>query len=146
MKRALLLVLLAWPMLLGAASTFVFGSGVQTCTQATMSPTGNPCDQTVTFGATCNAAYIDLVSCSGNSTVTISGATGDGASYLLWIKQDDAGSRTVTFAVSSGNIEWPAGAAPTMTATASKIDLFSFAYLAATTTLYGSVQQSYTAH
>jgi len=46
-----------------------------------------------------------------------------GKSFLLILKQDGTGSRTVTW---DDDVKWPGGTAPTITATASKADLFSF--------------------
>jgi len=46
-----------------------------------------------------------------------------GKSFLLIIKQDGTGSRTITW---DTDVKWPSGTAPTLTATASKADVFSF--------------------
>jgi hypothetical protein len=45
-----------------------------------------------------------------------------GKSFIILLKQDATGSRTVTWTT----VKWPSGVAPTITATASKLDIFSF--------------------
>jgi len=61
-----------------------------------------------------------------------------GGTYILILKQDSGGSRTVTWPTS---VKWPNGTAPTLTTTASKADVFSFVYDG--TVFYGSVTQNY---
>jgi hypothetical protein len=46
-----------------------------------------------------------------------------GATYLLRLAQDGTGSRTVTWPAA---VEWPGGVAPTLTTTASRVDLLAF--------------------
>lgn len=46
----------------------------------------------------------------------------DGSTYIFIIKQDSTGSRTVTF---SSTFLWEGGTAPTITATASAVDVIS---------------------
>lgn len=57
-----------------------------------------------------------------STTITFP-ANDAGKSFLLILKQDGTGSRTVTW---DTDVKWPGGTAPTITATASKADLFSF--------------------
>jgi hypothetical protein len=58
------------------------------------------------------------------SNTTISFANGvTGGRYVLLLKQDGTGSRTVTWPVS---VLWPSASAPTLSTTASKTDLFTF--------------------
>jgi hypothetical protein len=45
-----------------------------------------------------------------------------GKSFIMMLKQDATGSRTVTWTT----VAWPGGTAPTITATASKQDIYSF--------------------
>ena len=62
-----------------------------------------------------------------------------GKSFVLFLKQDATGSRTVTWST----VKWPSGTAPTITSTASKQDIFSF--FADGTNWYGvTVGQNYT--
>ena len=45
-----------------------------------------------------------------------------GKSFIIMLKQDATGSRTVTWST----VVWGGGTAPTITATASKQDIYSF--------------------
>jgi len=62
---------------------------------------------------------------TGNVTYTFSNppATGISGSFTLIQKQDGTGSRTVTWPAS---VDWAGGTAPTVTATASGVDVFAF--------------------
>jgi hypothetical protein len=62
-----------------------------------------------------------IITLTGNATITMPTAT-SGKSFIILLKQDATGSRTVTWST----VKWPAGTAPTITATASKQDIFSF--------------------
>jgi hypothetical protein len=64
--------------------------------------------QFITFGA-------------ANATITMPTAV-SGKSFTLFLKQDSTGSRTVTWTT----VSWPSATAPTLTATASKLDKFVF--------------------
>lgn len=48
----------------------------------------------------------------------------DGATYILWLIQDGAGSRTVTW---GSAYKWPGGTAPTLSTGTTDIDVISFA-------------------
>jgi len=79
-----------------------------------------------------------ILTLTGNATITMPTATA-GKSFILLLKQDGTGSRTVTWTT----VKWPAGTAPTITSTASKQDIFSF--FADGTNWYGTtVGQNYT--
>ena len=79
-----------------------------------------------------------ILTLTGNATITMPTATA-GKSFILLLKQDGTGSRTVTWST----VKWPAGTAPTITSTASKQDIFSF--FADGTNWYGTtVGQNYT--
>ena len=81
---------------------------------------------------------VQILTLTGNATVTMPTATA-GRSFLLMLKQDGTGGRTVTWST----VKWPAGTAPTITSTASKMDIFSF--FADGTNWYGTtVGQNYT--
>ena len=84
------------------------------------------------------AGSFQVLTLTGNATITMPTATA-GKSFILLLKQDGTGSRTVTWST----VKWPAGTAPTITSTASKQDLFSF--FADGTNWYGTtVGQNYT--
>lgn len=79
-----------------------------------------------------------VLTLTGNATITMPTATA-GRSFILLLKQDGTGSRTVTWST----VKWPGGTAPTITATASKQDILSF--VADGTNWYGATGgQNYT--
>lgn len=81
---------------------------------------------------------VQIITLTGNATITMPTAT-SGKSFILLLKQDATGSRTVTWS----SVQWPGGTAPTITATASKQDIYSF--FADGTNWYGTtVGQNYT--
>lgn len=65
---------------------------------------------------------LQILTLTGNCTYTFPTPVA-GKSFTLFQKQDATGSRTVTW---DSNIKWPASTAPTITSTASKMDVFSF--------------------
>lgn len=76
------------------------------------------------------------VTLTGNATFTFSGATsGKACSFSLYLHQDATGSRTVTW---PGSVKW-SGGAPTLTTTASAVDILVFESLNGGTTWYGSL-------
>ena len=81
---------------------------------------------------------VQIITLTGNATITMPTAT-SGKSFILLLKQDATGSRTVTWST----VKWPGGTAPTITSTASKQDIYSF--FADGTNWYGvTVGQNYT--
>ena len=64
---------------------------------------------------------VQQLTLTGNATITMPTATA-GKSFVIMLKQDATGSRTVTWTT----VVWPGGTAPTITTTASKQDIFSF--------------------
>lgn len=75
---------------------------------------------------------------SASVTITMPTAVA-GKSFVIFLKQDATGSRTVTWTT----VKWPGGTAPTITATASKQDIYSF--FSDGTNWYGvTVGQNYT--
>lgn len=76
---------------------------------------------------------------AGNVTLAISNET-VGQFFMVKVKQDGVGSRTVTW---MDTITWAGGSAPTLTTTASKIDIFGFEVTAADTYLGTVVGQNY---
>ena len=64
---------------------------------------------------------VQIVTLTGNATITMPPAVA-GKSFTLLLKQDATGSRTVTWAT----VSWPSATAPTITATANKMDKYIF--------------------
>ena len=82
---------------------------------------------------------LQILTLTGNCTFTFPTATA-GRGLTLLLKQDGTGSRTVTW---PATVKWPAGIAPTITATASRLDKYVFT--ADGTNWYGSnAGQNYT--
>jgi hypothetical protein len=65
---------------------------------------------------------VQILTLTGNCTFTFPTATA-GKGFTLLLKQDGTGSRTVTWPAA---VKWPGGTAPTVTATASKMDKYVF--------------------
>ena len=81
---------------------------------------------------------VQIITLTGNATITMPTAT-SGKSFIMFLKQDATGSRTVTWST----VKWAGGTAPTITSTASRLDLLSF--FADGTNWYGAViSQNYT--
>jgi hypothetical protein len=76
------------------------------------------------------------VTMTGNVTFTFSGATsGKACSFSLYLRQNATGNHTVTW---PGTVKW-SGGAPSLTATASAVDILVFESLDGGTTWYGSL-------
>lgn len=112
-------------------STYVTTTGSQTLTNKTIEAgtfTNGYTEETVT--ANTSTAYtidlangsVQILTLTGNCTFTFPTATA-GRSFILILKQDGTGSRTVTWPAA---VKWPAGTAPTITSTASKADKYIF--------------------
>ena len=86
-----------------------------------------PVNYTFTDGGTVavnwNNGTTQTVTLGGNRTFTFSNPVA-GMRYLLIVKQDGTGSRTVTWPT----IKWRGGSPPTLTTTASKTDLITIIY------------------
>ena len=81
---------------------------------------------------------VQIITLTGNATITMPTAT-SGKSFIMFLKQDATGSRTVTWST----VKWAGGTAPTITSTASRQDILSF--FADGTNWYGVVVgQNYT--
>ena len=81
---------------------------------------------------------VQIITLTGSATITMPTAT-SGKSFILLLKQDGTGSRTVTWST----VKWAGGTAPTITSTASRQDILSF--FADGTNWYGVVVgQNYT--
>jgi len=80
----------------------------------------------------------DIITLTANCTITMPTAQA-GKSFLLFLRQDATGSRSVTW----NTVRWAGGTAPTITGTASRQDIFSF--FSDGTNWYGvTVGQNYT--
>lgn len=75
---------------------------------------------TITFDMT--SANVHTVTLGGNRTLAVSNVTA-GQFFYVRLLQDGTGSRTVTW---FSTITWAGAAAPTLTTTASRADLFAF--------------------
>lgn len=81
---------------------------------------------------------VQIITLTGNATITMPTAV-SGKSFIMFLKQDATGSRTVTWTT----VKWAGGTAPTITATASRQDIYSF--FSDGTNWYGvNVGQNYT--
>jgi hypothetical protein len=81
---------------------------------------------------------VQIITLTGNATITMPSAV-SGKSFIMFLKQDATGSRTVTWST----VKWAGGTAPTITATASRQDIYSF--FSDGTNWYGvNVGQNYT--
>lgn len=111
----------------------VTGSAVAVSTEGAQTVTGtktfeataqtivtNSDGATVTFDL--STGNIQQVTLGGNRTLALSNPT-TGQCFVLRLVQDGTGSRTVTW---FSTIKWPGATAPTLTTTASRVDLFGF--------------------
>jgi hypothetical protein len=101
----------------------------QTLTNKTLTnPTVTNYTETLYTANTSTAITVSLangtvqqLTLTANATITMPTASA-GKSFVIMLKQDATGSRTVTWST----VVWPAGTAPTITSTASKQDIYSF--------------------
>lgn len=80
-----------------------------------------------------NSGNVQYVTLTGNVTFTFSNPV-SGGRYVLILKQDAIGSRTATWPAS---VLWSGGTAPTLTTTASKVDIITFVYEGVNSKYYG---------
>lgn len=86
---------------------------------------------TITFDLSTGAFH--TVTLGDNRTLALSNVT-SGQSFLIILKQDGTGTRTVTW---WGSIKWANATVPVLTTTASRYDIFAFFYDG--TNYYGSI-------
>lgn len=81
-------------------------------------------DTTITFDLSLGKLFSTTL--GGNRTLALSNVpTGGDKTFVVILKQDATGSRTVNW---WGSIKWMGATAPTLTTTASRADIFSFYY------------------
>jgi hypothetical protein len=64
---------------------------------------------------------VQIITLTASTTITMPTAV-SGKSFIMYLRQDATGSRTVTWTT----VKWAGGTAPTITSTASKQDIYSF--------------------
>ncbi len=115
----------------GPSGTIVGTTDTQTLTNKTISAgvfNDGYTEETVT--ANTGTAYtidlangtVQILTLTGNCTFTFPTATA-GRSFIMILKQDGTGSRTVTWPAA---VKWPGSTAPTITSTASRSDKYIF--------------------
>ena len=128
-----------------AGTDYVTPSSTETLTNKTITnPTiTNYVESVVAIGNTSTAQTIALTSgtvqtatLTGNCTFTMPTATA-GKSFILLLRQDATGNRTATFT----GVKFNSAGAPTITATANRLDILTF--VADGTNWYGSISQGY---
>jgi hypothetical protein len=122
------------------ATTISGTTGVAT---SNITLTGNYTEGVVAIGNSGTTQTLSLtngtfqtVTLTGNCTFTMPTATA-GQSFILIVSQDATGGRTATFT----SVKWPGGSAPTITSTASAIDILTF--VANGTSWFGSAAQAF---
>ena len=129
-----------------AGTDYVTPTGTETLTNKTLTnPTVTNYVETPFSANSSTAITIDLtngtvqiITLTGNATITMPTAV-SGKSFIMFLKQDATGSRTVTWST----VKWAGGTAPTITSTASRQDILSF--FSDGTNWYGvTVGQNYT--
>jgi len=112
-----------------ATGTLATLAGTETFTNKTLTnPTVTNYVETPFSANSSTAITLDLtngtfqiITLTGNATITMP-ATVSGKSFIVLLRQDATGSRTVTWST----VTWAGGTTPTITSTASKQDIFSF--------------------
>lgn len=111
-----------------SADNYDLGTGAVATTPALTNPTvtnyvETPYSANTGTAITVNLANgtIQILTLTGNATITMPTAV-SGKSFVIYLKQDGTGSRTVTWST----VAWPSATAPTITGTASRMDIYSF--------------------
>ena len=103
---------------------------------------GNPVGATATLAITAGTVLTATLTAAVATTFTLPPVAA-GKSFVLYLKQPASGVGTVTFVTSpAGNIVWPGGLTPVITATSGRLDIFSFVSDGAK--WYGNVSKNYT--
>jgi hypothetical protein len=110
------------------SGTLTFSNTLTSFTLSAVTINDGYTEETVTANTT--TAYtislangtLQILTLTGNCTFTFPTATA-GQSFMMFLKQDATGFRTVTW---PAVVKWPSSTAPTITATASKGDKFVF--------------------
>ena len=128
----------------GVTTSTGSGNNVLSTTPTLLNPTVTNYVETPYTANTSTAITIDLangtvqiLTLTGSPTITMP-AVVSGKSFVIYLKTG-AGSYTVTWST----VKWPGGTAPTITATASKMDIYSF-YCDGTNWYGATVSQNYT--
>ena len=95
---------------------------------------------TSTLALTTGTVLTATLTASTACTFTLP-AQSAGKSFILKLTQAATGMTTATFSAPTGAIKWPGGTAPTITATASAIDIISF--VSDGTNWYGTFAQAF---
>ena len=77
---------------------------------------------------------------SGNATITALTNPVDGGKYSMVVKQNDAGSKTLSF---PSNVKWKGASAPTLTAASGSVDIFILVYQSSLNTFWADVGQNF---
>lgn len=112
-----------------AGASITTYTGTETLTNKTLTnPTVTNYTETLYTANTSTAITVALtngtvqqLTLTGNATITMP-SQGAGKSFIIMLKQDGTGSRSVTWST----VTWPSATAPTITGTASKQDIYSF--------------------
>lgn len=103
---------------------------------------GSPVGTSATLAITAGTVLTATLTAAVATTFTLPPVAA-GKSFVLYLKQPASGVGTVTFVTSpAGNIVWPGGLTPAITATSGKLDIFSFVSDGAK--WYGNVSKNYT--
>jgi hypothetical protein len=90
-----------------------------------------------TFVITAGTVLTAILTASTPCTFTMPASPVAGQSFILRLTNSATGMTTATFT----GVKWPGGTAPTITATASAVDIISFAYIGST--WYGNAAQAF---
>lgn len=85
-----------------------------------------------------NTAQTARVTLGGNRTLAAPSNLVDGGTYILFVKQDGTGSRTLAY---NAVFKWPGGVAPVLSTGANALDILSF--VSDGTNMYGTIQKAF---
>lgn len=90
------------------------------------------------IGWDASANQVCSVTLAGNRTLDNPTNMKDGATYIVTVKQDATGSRTLAYGTA---YLWPGGTAPTLSTAANAIDIITF--ISDGTSMYGVINQAF---